>query len=67
MEFVLIVILAILLPPLGVYLYENSITINFWITLILCLASMSFFVSRFLGGLWVIAVIWALLVVFGVL
>ncbi len=36
-ELLLLVILAILLPPLAVYLYDGSITINFWISLILTL------------------------------
>lgn len=33
----LLVIIAILLPPLAVYLFEGSITTNFWIDLILTL------------------------------
>lgn len=36
-ELLLLVILAILLPPLAVYLYEGVIDINFWICLILTL------------------------------
>lgn len=50
---ILLVILAILLPPLAVYLYENAITTKFWISLILTLL------------LWVPGVIYALLVVLG--
>jgi uncharacterized membrane protein YqaE (UPF0057 family) len=33
----LIIILAILLPPLGVYLYEGEINSKFWISLVLTL------------------------------
>ncbi len=51
---ILLVILAILLPPLAVYLYENAITTKFWISLILTLL------------FWVPGVIYALLVVLGV-
>jgi len=36
-DFLLIVIVTILLPPLGVFLYEGDITTNFWITLLLTL------------------------------
>lgn len=51
---ILLVILAILLPPLAVYLYENAITTKFWISLILTLL------------FWVPGIIYALLVVLGV-
>lgn len=34
---ILLIILAILLPPLAVYLYEDAITNRFWISLILSL------------------------------
>jgi uncharacterized membrane protein YqaE (UPF0057 family) len=33
----LLIILAILLPPLAVYIYEDGITNRFWISLILSL------------------------------
>ena len=49
----LLIILAILLPPLAVYLYEDAITTKFWISLVLTLLF-------FLPG-----VIYALLVVTG--
>lgn len=48
----LLAILAILLPPLAVYLKENAITSKFWISLLLCFL------------FWIPAVIFALLVVF---
>jgi uncharacterized membrane protein YqaE (UPF0057 family) len=60
---ILLVILAILLPPLAVYLYFGEINIHFWINLILCL------VGGGVGaviGYWGLAVIHALLVVFGI-
>lgn len=36
-ELLLLALLAILLPPLAVFLFENSITTNFWISVILTL------------------------------
>ncbi|HEY1047191.1 MAG TPA: YqaE/Pmp3 family membrane protein [Bacteroidia bacterium] len=64
---ILLVILAILLPPLAVYLFYGSAETHFWINLILWLL---------FGGLWIgsgfafgigIAVIHALLVIFEVI
>lgn len=52
---ILLVILAILLPPLAVYLHQNAINTKFWISLILTLL------------FWVPGVIYALLVVLGVI
>lgn len=53
----LMIILAILLPPLAVYLHEGEVNTKFWISLILTLLVIfSFF-------LWVIPVIYSLLVV----
>lgn len=57
---VLLVILAILLPPLAVFLKEGVINVKFWISLILSL------LVFFLWPLWLIAVAYALLVVFEV-
>lgn len=51
---ILLVILAILLPPLAVYLHQNAINTKFWISLVLTLL------------FWVPGVIYALLVVLGV-
>jgi uncharacterized membrane protein YqaE (UPF0057 family) len=48
---ILLVILAILLPPLAVYLHQNEINNKFWISLILTLI------------MWVPGVIYSLLVV----
>jgi uncharacterized membrane protein YqaE (UPF0057 family) len=54
---ILLVILAILLPPLAVYLHQGEINVKFWIALILSLlAIITFF-------LWIIPVVYALLVV----
>ena len=50
---ILLVILAILLPPLAVYLHENAINTKFWISLLLTIL------------FWVPGVIYALLVVLG--
>jgi len=52
---ILLVILAILLPPLAVYLHENAINTKFWISLVLTLL------------FWIPGVIYALLVVLGVI
>ena len=51
---ILLVILAILLPPLAVYLHQGTINNKFWISLILTLL------------FWAPGVIYALLVVLGV-
>jgi uncharacterized membrane protein YqaE (UPF0057 family) len=58
---VLLVILAILLPPLAVFLKQGEIDVKFWISLALCLLAIITFV------LWIIPVLYALLVVFDVL
>jgi uncharacterized membrane protein YqaE (UPF0057 family) len=50
---VLLVILAILLPPLAVYLHEGEINTRFWISLVLTLL------------FWIPGVIYALIVVLG--
>ena len=53
--FILAVVLCFLLPPVGVLLFEGSITTNFWIDLILTLL------------FWLPGIIYALLVVAGVI
>jgi uncharacterized membrane protein YqaE (UPF0057 family) len=60
---ILLVILALLLPPLAVYLYFGEINVHFWINLILCLVGGGVGV---VVGYWGLAIIHALLVVFGV-
>ncbi len=52
---ILLVILAILLPPLAVYLHENAINTKFWISLVLTLL------------FWIPVVIYELLVVLDVI
>ena len=49
----LLVILAILLPPLAVYLYEGEITSHFWISLLLTLI------------FWIPGVVYALILILG--
>ena len=58
---ILAIIFAILIPPVGVIIKEQELTINFWIALALCLLSIITFV------LWIIPVVFALLVVFDVI
>jgi uncharacterized membrane protein YqaE (UPF0057 family) len=53
----LLIIIAILLPPLAVYLHEGVINIKFWIDLLLCLTAAIFFPLYGLG------IIYALIVV----
>ncbi len=54
---ILLAILAILLPPLAVYLHQGAFNTKFWISVLLCLlAIVTFF-------LWIIPVVFALLVV----
>ncbi len=61
---ILLVILAILLPPLAVYLHQGEINIKFWITLVLWLLA-------FVAFVWVAwlpllaSIIYALFVVLG--
>ena len=54
---ILLVILAILLPPLAVYLHEGELNAKFWISLVLSLLVI------LLWPLWLIAIAYALLVV----
>lgn len=67
-ETILLVILAILLPPLAVYMKEG-VTTRFWIDLICWLLGGGFFFTPFFygGGLWLFAVIFALLIVLDVI
>jgi uncharacterized membrane protein YqaE (UPF0057 family) len=50
---ILLVVLAILLPPLAVYLHQGEINTKFWISLLLTIL------------FWVPGIIYALLVIFG--
>jgi uncharacterized membrane protein YqaE (UPF0057 family) len=62
-ELILLVILAIILPPLAVYLYDGSASTMFWITLILCILSGGFIFGfgGYLFGLWGLAILLAIL------
>jgi len=63
-KFIIALLLAILIPPLGCYFWEGSITTNFWVTLILFLVGIGplwFFVYSSI--FWMAAIIWAVLVV----
>jgi uncharacterized membrane protein YqaE (UPF0057 family) len=57
---ILLVILALLLPPLALYLFEGTSTL-FWVTLILCLFSGGFLFAPFFGSFWFIAALLAVL------
>ncbi|TXB66220.1 YqaE/Pmp3 family membrane protein [Vicingus serpentipes] len=49
---VVLIILGIFIPPLAVYLYEDAITANFWVDLLLTLL------------FWIPGIIFAMLVMF---
>ena len=61
---VLMIILALLLPPVAVYLHDNAATTRFWITLLLFLLGVA---GVFIFGWWAIlaAIIYALIIVLG--
>jgi uncharacterized membrane protein YqaE (UPF0057 family) len=61
---IILVILAVILPPLAVYLAEG-LTGKFWLTLILCLVGggLAIGIAGYLGLAWLIAIIIALLAV----
>lgn len=68
------IICAIFIPPLGVFIKDNWRTSKwFWVTLVLCLLAAGFLgvgnagFSTIFGGLWLVAVIIALLAVFDVI
>ncbi len=70
----LAVIAAIFFPPIGIFIKENWRTTNwFWITLIMCLVAIGFLgvgnagFGAIFGGLWLVAIIIALLVIFDAL
>lgn len=65
--FVILVVLAILIPPLAVYLKHKATTSRFWLTLILYILAFIIFGARVetLGGLfWLAAAVIALLDIF---
>ena len=42
---VLAIICAIIIPPLGVYLHQDSITIDFWVALVLMVLAVTWFLA----------------------
>jgi len=58
----LAVILGILIPPLGVWYWEG-VTTNFWIDLIFAILGGGFIFSPVVGGFWLVAIIFALIVI----
>lgn len=60
----LLVLLAIILPPVAVYLHEGTTNTRFWITLLLFVLGISGF---FLFGWWALlaSIVYALLIVLG--
>jgi uncharacterized membrane protein YqaE (UPF0057 family) len=62
---ILLVILALFIPPLAVFLKDGSVSTMFWITLILCLVGGGWLWGwgYYFGGLYLIAIILAILYV----
>ncbi|MFN3341828.1 MAG: YqaE/Pmp3 family membrane protein [Flavobacteriales bacterium] len=66
---ILLVILALFIPPLAVFLKDGAVSTMFWITLILCLIGGGWLWGwgYYFGGLYLIAIILALLYVLDVI
>lgn len=64
-KLVLLFVLALLIPPLAIYLKNNAVNQWFWITLVLCLLSLLVFFFRLGGLLWLVSIILAILYIFG--
>lgn len=62
-KLIILVLLAIFLPPLAVFLKNESVNTWFWVTLILCLLTFSIFFFFYGGALWLAAIVIALLYV----
>jgi len=64
---VVLIVLAIFVSPLAVYLYDNAATGRFWLDLVLWVLGVGFGfgIFIFVGLLWLIAVIYAILIVTG--
>ena len=62
-ELVVLILLAIFLPPLAIYLKNEETDKWFWASLILCLATITIFYFLFGGLLWIAAMAIALMVV----
>lgn len=67
-QLILLVILALLLPPLAVWLKDGKSTSTlFWITLIFCILGGGFYWGWFFSGFWFIAMLLAILHVLDIL
>jgi uncharacterized membrane protein YqaE (UPF0057 family) len=64
---IVLIILAIIIPPLAVYLHDNMLKTHFWLILILCLlgGSVLFGLTSTIGLFWLVAAIWAVIIVTG--
>jgi len=63
---VVLIVLAIFISPLAVYLYDNAATGRFWLDLVLWVLGIGFLgLFYYIGLLWLIAVIYAILIVTG--
>lgn len=63
---ILLIILALLLPPLALYLHEGASTL-FWVTLILCLFGGGYLFAPFFVSFWFIAALLAVLRILGII
>lgn len=63
----ILVLLAIFVPPLAVYLKNGGVNTWFWVTLILCVLAFSYFIFVFGGSLWFAAFLIAILYVFDII
>ncbi|HTA81367.1 MAG TPA: YqaE/Pmp3 family membrane protein [Bacteroidia bacterium] len=64
---IVLIILAIIIPPLAVYLHDDMIKTHFWWILILWLLGGSFLfgLTGAIGLCWLAAIIWAIVIVTG--
>ena len=64
---IVLIILAILIPPLAVYLHDDLLKTHFWVILLLWLigAGFLFGLVNYFGLFWLIAIIWAIIIVTG--
>jgi len=64
---IVLIILAIVIPPLAVFLHDNMLKLHFWLILILCLlgGSVLFGITSTIGLFWLAAAVWAVIIVTG--
>ena len=65
--FVLLVLLALILSPIAVFMHGDGISTHFWINLVMWLLGVGYVISPLLGILLLVAVVHALLYIFGVI